>query len=738
MMNPSSDNLRHPRLTSGVLGSLAIVLGAALVVLRSIPQESWVVVAILALSAGLIAGREWLAHREAVAGAEKERLSALRCPPTAVRDTDPFAVGVTPSEIADRFRGAAARPPYVSRDIDAEFDRVLRDSFFVAVVGPSKAGKSRTAFEAISRVFPQRLLIAPEMPGFERDGLADAVAAYIDSVDAGAVIWLDDLQEFLRAKAIATQDINAWRTAHPKVVVVATVRDGELAALRDSGLEVERIVDQAQVISLPSLLSARELKDASAAYPDEDFGDGIGVHLVAGQRLVERLVSGRGANPAGYAIACAAIDRQRAGLTSPAGTKELITLAEEYWHGVQPHTDLDEEMARGGIAWAAEPVIQDIGLLLRRGSARDLFEPFEYVVAYRDGEVGRTGKTQIPPSVINALIEHHGGWDLRAIGYAAMVRQDADAALRAFRKLIHDPDPHIAAHALEDLGRALASLGDEREGRQRTEEAAECDYPCVFTMASYRLACDLVDENEEEAERLYRRVLEHPDMLAYPRALVNLGLVLRSKTSVKSVRNEFGVEFHFNDSTELSPHDVALEREAQEMFEAALESDDVEAQANGGQALGVLLNSRGQREKAIEAFEAGMSAGSTQAQISLARVYARENETLPQARELLDQVDDDLRPDVIVYKHGVAAEVAMKAGTIDEEIEELRRALTVSASHSTKMRLASFQLAREQAGDLNEAIHFLKELASSGSEFGQEATTLLDIVDEYASRKDRD
>jgi hypothetical protein len=290
----ASQGKARGRTSSAVLGSLALVSAAVLALLNSLPVERWVLVTALAFSAVLIAAREFASYREAGDAERKEREAPLRCPPAAVKEADPFALGVTPSEIAGKYVSGKERPPYVKRDIDVELDRALQKSPFVAVVGPSKAGKSRTAFEAVVRTCPDRLLIAPELPAFEREGMAHSIEEYVVKGSAGAVIWLDDLQEFLRNRSVATQDINRWRSQFPSVVVVATIRDGELMALRNAdgpGIDIERVIDQATLVPLPPLLSDDELVRAEKAYPNEEFSDGIGVHLVAGQQLVERYVA---------------------------------------------------------------------------------------------------------------------------------------------------------------------------------------------------------------------------------------------------------------------------------------------------------------------------------------------------------------------------------------------------------------------------------------------------------------
>src|SRR5262249_20666266 len=51
--------------------------------------------------------------------------------------------------------------PYVTRDQDSQLDQALATDPFVLVIGDSKSGKSRTAFEAARRVFPTARLVVP-------------------------------------------------------------------------------------------------------------------------------------------------------------------------------------------------------------------------------------------------------------------------------------------------------------------------------------------------------------------------------------------------------------------------------------------------------------------------------------------------------------------------------------------------------------------------------------------------
>jgi len=75
-----------------------------------------------------------------------------------VGDVPPYGIiGVSPSKYLER----DPDPPYVRRDIDERLDDALVEQRFLVVVGPSKAGKSRSAFEAMRRLVPTSTLVVP-------------------------------------------------------------------------------------------------------------------------------------------------------------------------------------------------------------------------------------------------------------------------------------------------------------------------------------------------------------------------------------------------------------------------------------------------------------------------------------------------------------------------------------------------------------------------------------------------
>lgn len=75
-----------------------------------------------------------------------------------VGEVPPYGIiGVSPSKYLER----DPDPPYIRRDIDERLDDAIVKQRFLLLVGHSKAGKSRSAFEATRRLFPTSTLVVP-------------------------------------------------------------------------------------------------------------------------------------------------------------------------------------------------------------------------------------------------------------------------------------------------------------------------------------------------------------------------------------------------------------------------------------------------------------------------------------------------------------------------------------------------------------------------------------------------
>jgi hypothetical protein len=200
---------RDPRVLRRRLAECVTVVAAAAALATAIDDTATriVIAAVAVVLVGLVA---LLTEREALAGDAEELRLRLRdgVPIARLRDLDPHRLGVDPEVI-----GGWA---YVDRAVDASLRTALRDALnvsgpsLIAVRGPSKAGKSRTLYEAARHEAADAWVVAP------RDAEAFADLLKLDGLprlEAGpAVVWLDDLEPFVRAGAhgLTPAASNGW------------------------------------------------------------------------------------------------------------------------------------------------------------------------------------------------------------------------------------------------------------------------------------------------------------------------------------------------------------------------------------------------------------------------------------------------------------------------------------------------------------------------------------------------
>src|SRR5262249_22311910 len=159
----------------------------------------------------------------------------------------------------DPYLARGERPPHVPRDVDREIDQALRSNQFVILAGPSKAGKSRSAFEGLVRHSPNASMVVPLAP----HRISDVFDRYssLDNRPTSAVLWLDDLERFLSTGRLIASSI---RTANQQLgmQIVATIRNVELSQIlqmSDSlGRDAQAVIDQATIVQIPDRMSAAE------------------------------------------------------------------------------------------------------------------------------------------------------------------------------------------------------------------------------------------------------------------------------------------------------------------------------------------------------------------------------------------------------------------------------------------------------------------------------------------------
>lgn len=188
-------------------------------------------------------------------------------------DTDPLALGVfPPPDCPD----GATPGPYVARDADGALRRALELGGLIVLVGPDRAGKSRSASEVARSALGDRLVVVP----LHGEALAGLIGDPSFAPLADAVWWLDDLERFVgRLGGAELATLLDGRT------VLTTIRprawDELLRAAGDDGERGRRLAAAARVITLPAAASAAESERARELHPDLDLSAGLGEALGA-------------------------------------------------------------------------------------------------------------------------------------------------------------------------------------------------------------------------------------------------------------------------------------------------------------------------------------------------------------------------------------------------------------------------------------------------------------------------
>ncbi|GGW12321.1 hypothetical protein GCM10018980_03780 [Streptomyces capoamus] len=463
-----------------------------------------------------------------------------------VAEVDPYHIGVTPSTYSGHRPGDGRADAYVPRRgpdalLEEALDGVVSaapgSTRLLLLVGPSKSGKSRTLFELLRRRVPRARLL---VPAADRAAPGDLSRLRLPSSGDRVVLWLDELDHYLRPGGLTVQVLERFARQDPPVVVVASMTSLQWQALfdraDDQGRLARSVLRLARRVDLPQRLTDEELAEAARQYPGEDFtARGIGQVLVAAPELERRLTDGFDSCPAGWAVTRAAADRWRMGLRGPVSEAALFRLFRGYLSDAHPSLDADEAAFRAGLAWAREPVAGQIALLHPErspspaepedatpggGSARRRYAVFPYVPDYLDtrtddpgaavpgfawqlaladqvpGGTGAPGETA-PPST-----------DLLTVAVTAVARDEPDVAVTVLRRVRQvGGDSDDAAWAAVMLGQLEIARGAFAQGMEYLEAALESGVPDVVPLAQIELGGVLVAGDRARAGRLLQAAM---------------------------------------------------------------------------------------------------------------------------------------------------------------------------------------------------------------------------------------
>jgi non-ribosomal peptide synthetase-like protein len=534
-----------------------------------------------------------LADAAAVAPLPSTARSRRRGPPTVAEAPIYGVVGVSPSIYLQR----DPDPPYVRRAVDEQLDQALERQRFVLVVGSSKAGKSRSAFEAVRRRFPASPLA---LPAGDAGALAKLPGDAVGTDPGPPVLWLDQLDRYLGdASGFDRELLGRLRRPDDRMVIAATIdqtRRDELRQTRgEIGWVARRILEHATEVLVPARLGAAERADAERLYPEVDLDGGLGQALAAAPSLEWRYRLGQVVAPVGRAMVQAAVDWRRAGMARPIAERELRQLCRRYLEAMHVDPPADSRSYRNGLAWACEPVAPGIALLHRADPRRSgTFVASDHIVALADQKAGALGRevaaaawdvavaAATPEEAVRVgfcaytrgnhevaaaawsragASGHAEAAPLAALQLGLLRRQlgDVDGAAAAFEQASRSRHAHAAALASLNLGLLRKRLGDAEGAAAAFEQAAASGHPDAAPLASLNLrllhhrprdgqrALEggaqvvrlLAEQDIVGARRLCERVMAsgHPD--ESPRAAVDLGALLAMQGDIGGARVAF-------------------------------------------------------------------------------------------------------------------------------------------------------------------------------------------------------
>ena len=353
-----------------------------------------------------------------------------------------------------------AQLPYVGRHVlDGLLCEALRLHPFVLVHGPSTAGKSRSTAQAARELYPDRVVVVPELRRNHLDQLLGQGA-----IPQRAVVWLDDLDRHLdREGGALTAGVITRVLAIEGVRVVATMRQAAFEQFKPSGeirpagrnvIDLAELVDFTRWDATDRAAAAAQLAGHADVVVALGSGMGLGEYLSAGPDLVERLKTG--SPPAeGVAVVRAAGDWYRVGMKRPIPEGVLRRL---YPHYLPEDDQRLLDRYERALDWASEPVSG--ARLLTQRTDRTGIAVHDYVLDHLAGQ-----STPIPDAAWDtfsaALADQPE--DLNTLGVIAYV--DHNDLIRAERLLALAAKKHHPA-GMGNFGIALLARGEVVEAEQ--------------------------------------------------------------------------------------------------------------------------------------------------------------------------------------------------------------------------------------------------------------------------------
>ncbi|NLU79122.1 tetratricopeptide repeat protein [Micromonospora sp. HNM0581] len=547
--------------------------------------------------------------------------------PTVRETTNLALLGVHPAiSLKERSAGSAEHPSYVERDIDQEIIDSLRGleatGGIVAVVGPAAAGKTRTAYETVLKVFPDwKLLIPPS--GMDLLHLTES-----EAVPSRTIVWLDEADRFFEGAPQVARAIRRIILDPGKAVIfVATLWPGKLvqltrgpgsdhsshesvitdaasdSAMYQDGLalasaerryagHVKDVIRLAQIHDLPPWYSQQELRRATRlAETDPRLAEALRLSvnhelaraLAAAPALIRKI-----ANPdsePGSALLRSAIDLRRAGHPAALPEALLSRMAEILYLSPYERARLRKDWFLAAVEWATVPVSGKVAALMPRADRIGQIDGYEVsdILVEWSSRRGRVGDPN-PDLFWDVVAEQADPTACLPIGKCALDEGFEAAAEKAWGRAAGAGKPA----GMYNLALLAYRRGQEDKFLHWHKKAWSCGHVESATDLGYHFS---ESGDLAAAERWYSRAAEKGDV----RAAYNLGLLLL---------------------------DSGRESEAAEWYAKAVEAGDTDSMVN----LAYIYNQQGKSEEATALYTKAAHGGNSMAMSNLGLLMSRKGE----------------------------------------------------------------------------------------------------------------
>lgn len=405
-----------------------------------------------------------------------------------VEDLNPYTLGASRSGYGDKTSYGDA-DPYVPRT-EHLVDQRLRSALqqpgcFVLLVGPAKAGKTRTAFEAIRGTWPEARVVKPDPASISEMARHPLVRDGSEPM----VFWLDDFAAYLSAPdPLSPATLSLLRNRLGPAVLIGTIRDDELALGRTEsvgatgtsvgpdalGRARKAVLGQAEFIEVGPLRQAPdELSAAALAYPDVDLSTyGLGEQLAGGPALLTLYRAWQETRPIEHAAVRCCIDWARVGITRPIPEDDLTAMMAESLWLAQPDLAISDDDLGSGVASARARLTDADGRALPTRALRTIPQPghvrsylaFSYLVAADEGP-DVVQSRPIPDFVWEFVSRSGQPNDLLSVSWNAHMRGLDQQAVAVLTPLADQGD----VPAMEQLGWLLVTPSTIFDGDQYRE-----------------------------------------------------------------------------------------------------------------------------------------------------------------------------------------------------------------------------------------------------------------------------